>query len=298
MNIHMQIAGPMNKEVSLCLGKLASIHFKFGDVSQAVQMQSKCVLLNEQLYGHIHPHTASSYFSLALYSHTVGNAKKAFEQMHRALYILHMICGGPHPEISSIYTNLGLMYSEIEHHSQAIESFNQALEINKSLFGEDHIQVAYSFQSIASAYSGVQDYRKALEYQQQSHQIVQKHYKKGDPLFEQSHLQLNDFLKLSVIKEKAKTVDKTQKRPNQAMKFKPAQFSQEAAAANGQLPQWFGMGQEGTEGQEKVNQAQMSQLLRKMAKGKPKNFLDVLEYNYFKEQQSKEQGEKKESAPE
>ena len=65
ININLQIAGPINKETASWLSKLSDIHYKFGDYSQAIQLQIKCVILNEKIFGKIHSQTAKSYASLA-----------------------------------------------------------------------------------------------------------------------------------------------------------------------------------------------------------------------------------------
>ena len=65
ININLQIAGPINKETAGCLSKLSDIHYKFGDYGQAIQLQMKCVILNEKIFGKVHPQTAKSYASLA-----------------------------------------------------------------------------------------------------------------------------------------------------------------------------------------------------------------------------------------
>ena len=38
INALLQVTGPMNKEVAACIGKLASIQFKFGDFLQAIDL--------------------------------------------------------------------------------------------------------------------------------------------------------------------------------------------------------------------------------------------------------------------
>lgn len=108
ININLQIAGPVNKEAAACLSKLSNIHFKFGDYSQAVQLQTKCVILSEKIFGKIHAQTAQAYANLAQIT-TIANYTKAFTYMNRALYIYSIICGDNHPEIASAYLSLGFM---------------------------------------------------------------------------------------------------------------------------------------------------------------------------------------------
>lgn len=106
----------MNKEVAGCISKLASIQYKFGDFLQAIELQTKSIILQERVLGYDHPQTAYSYSNLALYHHTCGYFSKAFEYMYRALTILKISAGENHPDISSIYLNLGLMYQDFEQH--------------------------------------------------------------------------------------------------------------------------------------------------------------------------------------
>jgi len=110
----LQITGPMHRDVAACISKLASIQFKFGDYLQAIELQTKCIVLQERLLGLDSPSVAFSYNTLAMYYHSCGYFSKGFEYMYRSLHILKMCCGDNHPEISSTYLNLGLMYQEID----------------------------------------------------------------------------------------------------------------------------------------------------------------------------------------
>lgn len=82
--------------------------------SQAIQLQMKCVVLCEKVFGRIHPTTAQAYLNLHKFNSKLGNYEKAFRYLHRALYILEIVCGDNHPEISSIYLTFGFMYLEVK----------------------------------------------------------------------------------------------------------------------------------------------------------------------------------------
>lgn len=129
ININLQISGPINKEAATCLSMLASIHFKFGEITnyifscnQAIQLQTKAVVLYEKLFGKIHPSVAQAYLALYKYSIKLGNYQKAFKYLHRALYIYEIVCGENHPEISNIFMSLGIMHADIEEHEQSQNS--------------------------------------------------------------------------------------------------------------------------------------------------------------------------------
>ena len=210
ININLQVAGPINKEAVSCLTELANIHFKFGDYNQACQLQTKCVILTEKIYGRIHSKTAQAYSNLANIT-TVGSYTKAFEYMKRALYIYEIICGDNHPEISSTYSSLGFMYLEIEDSQSAIECFKHALYRNISMYGEQSMQVANSYQVIASAYQNTELFRNALDNQMKSHEILEKLFEKDDPIIKNSLATINQYTRLSVEKEKFKQIEQQSK---------------------------------------------------------------------------------------
>jgi len=45
----------MNKEVAASIAKLASIQFKFGDFLQAIDLQTKSIVIQERTLGRDHP---------------------------------------------------------------------------------------------------------------------------------------------------------------------------------------------------------------------------------------------------
>lgn len=213
INVNLQIAGPINKEAVTCLSKLSNIHFKFGDYNQAVQLQTKCVILTEKLFGKVHAQTAQAYASLAQIT-TIANYTKSFEYMNRALYIYELVCGDYHPEISATYLSLGFMYLEINDIQSAVKCFDQALSRNTAMYGEEHIQVANCYQIIASAHQNSEDFRQALEYQEKSHKILTKLFKEDDTIVKNSLATIDQFTKLSVQKEMVKKIEQQSKFSN------------------------------------------------------------------------------------
>lgn len=100
----------MNREVAACLSQIASMQFKFGDYLQAIEIQTKAIVLQERLLGLDHPQLAFSYSTLGMYYHSCGYFAKGFDCMLRAVSILLLVAGDIHPELSSLYTNLAIMY--------------------------------------------------------------------------------------------------------------------------------------------------------------------------------------------
>lgn len=164
----------MHPDVASCISKMANIQFKFGDYLQAIELQTKSIIIQEKILGYDSPTVAYSYSNLGLYYHTCQYHSKGFEYIQKSLDILKVVCGENHPDISSIYLNLGLMYQDIQNYNAAVDCFMDSLYRNIALYGESHIQVASCNQAIAHAYYLMQDFRLALDFQEKSHLMITK----------------------------------------------------------------------------------------------------------------------------
>jgi putative AlgH/UPF0301 family transcriptional regulator len=78
VNVAMQIGGPMQVDIAQCLIKMAAIHFKSEDVLQAIQMQTKGIIVMERILGPDSPLVAFAYSKLAMYYHSTGYFSMAF----------------------------------------------------------------------------------------------------------------------------------------------------------------------------------------------------------------------------
>lgn len=195
MNIQLQINGPINEEVSESLSYLANLHFKFGDSAQAIQLQRKCVIISEKIFGQIHPKTAFAYINLSQYHH-----EKSIVFMKRAIYILELVCGSSHPELAAVYQSLGLLYLEIDEQHAALDCFLTSQEKSKEILGEEIGGQLYSL--IATTHQNLGDYRSALEYQEKAHHILVKHIKdEQSPLIQNSLARVKYLTQLSVQKQ-------------------------------------------------------------------------------------------------
>ena len=87
-NLLLQISGPMSEEVATCITQIASIQFKFGDFLQAIELQTRAIVLLERLLGLDHPQVAYQYSTLAMYYHSCGYFQMSFTYMFRSLNIL------------------------------------------------------------------------------------------------------------------------------------------------------------------------------------------------------------------
>jgi protein TIF31 len=145
----MQIGGPMQVDIAQCIIKMAAIHFKSEDILQAIEFQTKAIIILERLLGLENPLVALNYAKLAMYYHSTGYNTVAFDHMWRSLNIMQLSCGEYHPDIANIYLNLGLMYQEMDNNEAAIEVFQKYVNQNNYMFGKAHIQTAQANSALA-----------------------------------------------------------------------------------------------------------------------------------------------------
>ena len=142
----------MNQDIAASIAKMANIQNRLGDLFQAIELQTKSLIIQEKLLGFDSPTVAYSYSNLALYYHHSQYFSKGFEYMHKSLKILQAVCGDNHPDIAAISLNLGLMYQDIEDYQAAIDCYKDSLSRNIALYGHEHVQVASVYQAIAHTY--------------------------------------------------------------------------------------------------------------------------------------------------
>jgi len=174
INVIMQINGSMNAEIASCISKMANIQYKFGDYLQAIELQTKSIVIQEKVLGFDSPIVAYSYSNLGLYYHTCRFFNKGFECMLKSLKILEVVAGSHHPDVNSILLNLGMMYQDVDNFKAAVECYTKSLNNNIAVHGEEHLQVVSCYQAIAHAQYLQEDFRKAFEFQERSHATIKK----------------------------------------------------------------------------------------------------------------------------
>lgn len=131
------------------------------------------------------------------------------------------------------------------------------------------------YQAIAHAHYQLQDYRKALDFQEKAHKALAKLPDVEEQYVKSSKAQMDHFMKLSIYAEKVKNHEKSQRQIGsnktgaQAPPVEAAKTA-EAAQRRGMKPGFLGRG--GFAG-------------RQSQKGGNYSVLDLLEYNYIREQQ-------------
>lgn len=149
VNVSMQIGGPMQVDIAQCIIKMAAVHFKTEDILQAIELQTKAIIILERVLGFENPLVGLNYSKLAMYYHSTGYFSAGFEHMWRALSILQLSCGEHHPEIANIYLNLGMMYQEVDNQEAAADALTHYVNQNTYMFGENHLQTAQANSALA-----------------------------------------------------------------------------------------------------------------------------------------------------
>lgn len=231
-NLLLQISAVMNDDVATCISQIASIQFKLGDFLQAIELQTRVIILLERLHGNDDPRVAHQYLTLSMYYHSCGYFKQSFAHMYRCLDILQVVAGDCHPEIPSINANLGLMFEEVEQFRESIDAYQLCLQQLIGLYGKDSIQVAGSYQALAQAYSRQHDFKKAFNKQETALRILQKSLPADSPLLLSARKHLDFYLQQSVNAERQKKQKFTMPQPSLADRQKLIEAIQAAQKRN------------------------------------------------------------------
>ncbi len=117
-------------------------------------------------------------------------------------------------------------------------------------------------QAIAGAYYNLADYRKALEHQEKAHKILIAIMPAEDQYIRSSKMQMDQYMKLSVWAEKTKNVEKSNRPIG----------SNKAAASPKKV-------------EKKMQGNRMNALYQRLQNPRQRTHLDVLEYNYLRQNQ-------------
>lgn len=85
--------GPLHKDVGLCFAKIANIHYKTGDLEQAILFQKQSLNTLKKLFGLDHYYTVQAISNLGLFFFSLKIYDKAFKYLLRSLYLINLIGG-------------------------------------------------------------------------------------------------------------------------------------------------------------------------------------------------------------
>ena len=140
----------------------------FVDLELSLECYSKALDIQIQLFGELHPDTATSYNNLGGTYYSMGQNDKALEYYQKALDIEIQLFGEMHSATATSYNNIGGTYDSMGQNDKALEYYQKALDIEIQLLGEMHPATATSYNNIGGTYDSMGQNDKALEYIQKA----------------------------------------------------------------------------------------------------------------------------------
>ncbi len=153
------------------LSDLGTTYGLLGNYQEALKYQKQALEIRRQLFGELHPDTATSFNNVGSIYGDMGNHKEALKYQEQALEILRQLFGEQHPNTATIITNVGSTYDNLGNHKEALKYHEQALAIQRQLLGEQHPDTALSLHKIGYTYGDLGKLIEAFHFSKQAYNI-------------------------------------------------------------------------------------------------------------------------------
>jgi tetratricopeptide (TPR) repeat protein len=141
-------------------------HFLFNNslYIEAERIYLRLIILSTDLYGEIHPKTATFYDNTGGVYYNKGDYTKALYFFVKALAIREQVLNPEHPDIAISYDNIGGIYHKLGNFLKALEYYEKASAIFINNIGLEHSYTVTSFNNVGGFYYSLGNYPKALKY--------------------------------------------------------------------------------------------------------------------------------------
>ncbi|EGR32795.1 hypothetical protein IMG5_070770 [Ichthyophthirius multifiliis] len=173
-NIIQNIYGPFYKDIGFCYSKIASIHYKQGDIMNSILYQKQSIEVFQDYYGFDSYYTAQAYSNLGFFYFAMKKYKLAYKYIYKSLFVFGIIGGEQQPDSFFSFMNLSLMLQENQQYQASLSCLFELLERSINIFGKYHGKTAQIYQQIAMTHYYIEDLKQAVEYQQKSVDILGK----------------------------------------------------------------------------------------------------------------------------
>lgn len=142
--------------------------------TQSEPLLQQALTLKEQIYGPMHPDTATTFNNLAVLSFYQGHYEQAELFYQRALTIREQVLGPEHPETANTFDSLGVLYTNQGRYPQAEILLQKALAIEEKVLGPEHPDTTATLNNLALLYYEQGKYQEAEVLYQRVQAIEEK----------------------------------------------------------------------------------------------------------------------------
>ena len=119
---------------------------------EAVPFLAKAVKISQEVFGEVHPSTATSYNNLGSLYKALGKYEEALSLYQKTLAIQQEVLGEKHPETVTSYNNMGDLYEALGKCEEALPLYQEALTIQQEVLGEKRPNTASSYNNMGVLY--------------------------------------------------------------------------------------------------------------------------------------------------
>jgi tetratricopeptide (TPR) repeat protein len=191
---------------------LGNCEYKFGNYSNAFDINLKCLHNRIKLFGNSHIKVADSHHKIGEICYRLGEYDKALHYYEKSLDIRKKEYEEDHHDIIKLYDCFGDLFQNTGDYDKALSYHKKNLELKFKKFGSNHLDVAYSLNGIGVIYYCFGDYDKALDYYQKCKSIRLKVLGADHVDMSNSYGNIGDvFLKRNQLQEALKFYKKSLK---------------------------------------------------------------------------------------
>lgn len=159
-----QIIGDQN---IVNLNETAIESYQHGDYRQAAILADRALGLARKLWGHEHPHVASTLSNLASIYHAQGYYPLAETFYKEALTLSRYLWGDEDAQVITIENNLAGLYQTQGYYVKAESLYKRVLTSGQRLWGDEHPNLVSTLNNLASVYHDQGRYNDAkCQYEQ------------------------------------------------------------------------------------------------------------------------------------
>lgn len=160
--------GARHIELSRCYNNMATLHWREGNLDQALVFHHQALASQLATLGRGHLEVADSYLAIGRVLQAKGDHDRALSFKEKALAIRLATLGDQNEQVADVYNSIAIDYAEKSDYDKALEFFLKALSTWRSSLGENHPRISFSYHNIGMVYFLMGNYKLSLANLQQS----------------------------------------------------------------------------------------------------------------------------------
>jgi tetratricopeptide (TPR) repeat protein len=169
------------KDAAYIANQIHNSIYQLGFYSEAKELLTKALVIDEQNYEPSHPDLAIRYSSLAVVEKDLGNLKEAKELLTKAIVIDEQNYEPNHPTLARDYSNLAMVEQALGNLKEAKELLTKAIGIDEQNYEPNHPHLAILYSNLATLERALENLKEAKELLTKAIVIDEQNYEPNHP---------------------------------------------------------------------------------------------------------------------